>query len=175
MPPNHSTAGHKLLVSHVMPIAVLPYTAAAQPGVPAEQHEFLSSEIATLSSTVRSGRPQSAAAPRPAAMQMSSGAATRAFGSGEQAVRMQAVTAALHEDVMLAEARLQRLRAVNSVSVAGASGENGQSRGPSAWQRRALARIGVAVDEPSERAPTGAQAASGAVLGSRVRVERAVP
>ena len=134
----HSTT--KLLVTHVMPLAVLPYTAAAQPGVPAAEHAFLSDGVATLSSTVRTGRPQSAPAPRPPAMQMPPGAALRTFGGGNaQAQRLQATTAGLHEDVMLAQARLNRLRAVNTVSVVPADG-----RPPSAWIQRALARTGSA-------------------------------
>ena len=65
---------------------------------------------------------------------MSAGRAARVYGGGEaQAQRLQAATAGLHEDVMLAEMRLERIRSVNNVSAPQAQ--------PSAWMLRALARI----------------------------------
>lgn len=162
MPRGHA-AGIKLLVQHVMPIGVLPYTAAAQPGVPPAEHAFLSGDIAMLSSSMR-GRPQSAPAPRPPAMQMSAGAANRTFGAGAaQAVRLQAQTASLHEDIMMAEARLARLRAVNTVSVD--TGADGAPRPQRDWVRRALARTAGGADD------LGASLGSNA---SQPRVERAV-
>ena len=86
MPAGHSQSRSKLLVSHVMPLAVLPYTAAGQPGM-GEHHAFLSDGIAAVSSLVSSGRPVSAPPPRPPSMQISSGEANRTYGAGEAQTR----------------------------------------------------------------------------------------
>ena len=139
MPAGHSQSRSKLLVSHVMPLAVLPYTAAGQPGM-GEHHAFLSDGIAAVSSLVSSGRPVSAPPPRPPSMQISSGEANRTYGAGEaQTRRLQANTAALHEDVILARVRLERLRSVNDVRALNDS-HSGQPQPQ--WMQRALARIG---------------------------------
>ena len=71
-----------------------------------------------------------------------------------QAQRLQAATAGLHEDVLLAEARLRRIRAVHDVSGA-AEGERPQQ---SAWVRRALARTASATDEDEALGSPAAEA-----------------
>jgi hypothetical protein len=63
-----------------------------------------------------------------------------------QAQRLQAATATLHEDVLLAEARLRRIRAVNDVSASSGTG-TGAAPPQAAWVRRALARTASADDE----------------------------
>lgn len=96
-PRNHGSEPDKELVEHVMPVAVLPYTAAGQPGTAPGQEDFLSDSVATLSS-----RPSSAPPPRPPELRMSAGSAARSYGgqAREQAVRLQAATVGLHEDVL---------------------------------------------------------------------------
>lgn len=134
--PAHAGSTTKRLVSHVRPVAVLPYTAAGQPGTPVGLEDFLTEEVATLSSA---DRPRTApAAPRPVQLTMRSGEAARTFGGTvERAQRLQAMTAALHEDVLNAQARLERVRAVADVS--GTLDDPGAP--PRDWMRRALARI----------------------------------
>jgi hypothetical protein len=125
----------KRLVSHVMPLAVLPYTAAAQPGTPVGQEEMLAGGITSGT------RPRSA--PRPPEISMAAGRALRIYGGGEaQAQRLQAQTIGLHEDVLLAEARLRHISASVTVDISH----------PSPWVRRALARTG----RDAEAAPTPA-------------------
>ena len=126
----HSNA-LKLRVSHVLPTAVLPYTATAQPYVPEALDSFYSDGIATLSA-----RPQTApaAARRPRELTTSAGLALRIYGGGlGNATRMQAQTASMHEDVLLAEARLARLREIRL----------GGMTPSTDWQRRALVRYGI--------------------------------
>ena len=104
---------------------------------------------------------------------MPAGRAARIYGGGEaQAHRLQATTASLHEDVLLAQMRLQRIRSVNIVSAAAQ---------PSAWIQRALARIGEPIegaDGATGRAGGGAAAAAAPAPASarpnvNVRVVRA--
>ena len=141
-PPGHGRSTTKLLVTHVMPLAVLPYTAAQQPGARPDQAEFLSNSIGQLSQTARtSGRPISAPAARPPSLTIAPGLANRVLGTAEQAQRLQAQTAGLHEDVMLAEMRLRRLQNVNRVVAP--SGEQPE------WMRRAVERYAGSNAEPA--------------------------
>ena len=97
---------NKLRVAKCIPMAVLPYSAAAQQGIPTSQVPLLVDGIATLGS-----RPASAPPSRPAVLQLSAGAAHRMYGGGHaQGQRMQAMTVALHEEVLYAEERLRRLQ-----------------------------------------------------------------
>ena len=129
-------SSNKVLISHCCPVAVLPYTAAGQPGTPLGQEDFLADGIATLGSSA-SERPRSA--PRPPPLAATGSRARRVFGgsSTDNGLRLQAQTAALHEDVLLAQARLRRVSASVTVSSDG--------RPPSGWMRRALERINVPV------------------------------
>ena len=142
MPSGHGEAGRtKLLVANVMPLAVIPYTAAGQVGA-ANEHQHLSQGVATLSASMRSGRPTSAPAPRPPALTTPAGENNRNFGAGQaQAQRLQAATALLHEDVMLAEAHLARLQGIQRVTTPSDAPQ-------SDWVRRALARNAPAPQQP---------------------------
>lgn len=150
--PAHGSQASKLLVSHVHPVAVLPYTAAGQPGTAAGQEEALSDGIATLSSNFGS-RPRSAPPPRPPELQVTSGQAARTYGGTlERGQRLQAMTAGLHEDVLLASARLQRIQSINGGAAARSAGAgDGVQRD---WVRRALARSTNSGSERVEPAPS---------------------
>ena len=103
---------NKLRVAKCIPMAVLPYSAAAQQGIPTSQVPLLVDGIATLGS-----RPASAPPSRPAVLQLSAGAAHRMYGGGHaQGQRMQAMTVALHEEVLYAEERLRRLQNIRPPS-----------------------------------------------------------
>lgn len=144
----------KLNVSHILPLAVLPYTAAAQPNAPAALHEFYAGPIATLASpelvsAAMAGlrpeaRPRTApAAPRPRELTMSGGIALRVYG-GDGSARLQAQTAAMHEDVLQAEARLNQLQSIRLDAMPDQLSE---------WQRRALARGPSEGSAPAPLAP----------------------
>lgn len=153
--PAHAASATKLLVSHVRPVAVLPYTAAGQPGTPAGLEDFLADDVAMLSS---SERPSTAPPPlRPAELLMRQGEATRTFGGGlQRAQRLQAATAALHEDVLNAQARLRRVRAIGDVGGGGGGSTDDSSAAPPPpreWMRRALARINPAQAPPPAPSP----------------------
>jgi hypothetical protein len=152
--PAHASSSTKLLVSHVRPVAVLPYTAAGQPGTPAGLEDFLTDDIAMLSS---SERPSTAPPPsRPAELLMRQGEATRTFGGGlQRAQRLQAATAALHEDVLNAQARLRRVRDIGNVGASTTDDESSAAPAPAPreWMRRALARMNPAQAPPPLPAP----------------------
>ena len=120
----------KLCVAHVLPTAVLPYTASGQPNALPEHHALLSDGLRYLSSN----RPSTAQpARRPQVLQMTGGQAMRMLGGGgEQAWRMQAMTVTLQEDVLFAEERLRALRNMRLEEV--------PAEQQPAWMRRALSR-----------------------------------
>ena len=112
---------------------MLPYTAAAQPGVPPSFDQLLTEGVRTLGSS----RPtsSSSAGRRPASIRMAAGQAIRTFGGGGAAhsQRLQARTVGLHEDILLAEARLGRLREMRLDAIDPARS--------APWVQRALSRI----------------------------------
>ena len=156
-PAGHESSTTKVLVTHVLPVAILPYTAAGQPGTPAGQEHMLSDTIAAL--VASNSRPLSTS-PRPESLRVSAGLAARRYGGGEeQALRLQAHTAALHEDVLHMQARLERARGVANVS----------SSAPSGWVRRALGRIGVDADAPLAAGADGVESATVARAAAAAR------
>ena len=123
----------KLRMQHCLPTAVLPYTAAAQPGAPPSFEALLTEGMRTMGSS----RPtrSSSAGRRPDSIRMPPGKAIRTFGGGGAAhsQRLQARTVGLHEDILLAEARLGRLREMRLDSIDPARS--------APWVQRALARM----------------------------------
>ena len=109
----------KLAVTHVLPVAVLPYRASTSPPGGVQLHAL--------------GRPHSAGR-RPTETAIPPAEAWRRWGGGQpQSERMQARTALLEEDLLEAAARLERVNGLRLEAVTS----------DSAWMRRALAREGV--------------------------------
>jgi len=134
-----AAAGHptdtatKLCFASILPLALIPYTAAAQPNAPAGYDLTGGNAVRVL----RDNRTASAPPPRPPMLRISAGEAIRRYGT-DGGARLQAMTAGLHEDVLYAEARLDRIRAIGRV--AEPSPGDVAARPPSAWIQRALER-----------------------------------
>ena len=136
----------KKLVTHVCPVAILPYTAAGQPGTVVGQEEMLADGIAALGSSAAAQRPRSA--PRRPAQLAATGSVSRRTYGGNALLNgriLQAQTASLHEEVLHAQARLRYVSASVTISSDG--------RPPSAWMRRALERINAPVAPPPPMEP----------------------
>ena len=124
----HADTATKVCFAHCLPIALLPYTAAAQPNTPAGD-DLTDSEVRALNDE----GPATAPPARPSMLRLSAGEAARRYGS-DGGIRLQAMTVGLHEDVLYAEARLARIRAMSFDNRAD------QGEDPPAWVQRALAR-----------------------------------
>lgn len=129
----HPPSASKQCFAHCLPVALLPYTAALQPNTPVGV-DLTGDTVCTLDDP----RPNSAPTPRPPALRLNAGTAARMFGS-DGGTRLQAMTATLHEDVLYAEAQLERLRAISRQARI-RSQEPGVDTQRPAWIRRALAR-----------------------------------
>eukprot|EP00966_Prymnesium_polylepis_P116686 2696935-Prymnesium_polylepis.2 len=128
--PAGEPGSEKLAVTDVIPIAVLPYS-AADGGVP--------DTIRTQRATVVGALPGSEGQrPRTAESRLSPGAAWQLYGGGEpQSERMQAATVRLEEDVVDATERLQQIVSDQQRFVA--------RQAPSGWMQRAFQAAGIAV------------------------------
>ncbi|KAL1510531.1 hypothetical protein AB1Y20_006834 [Prymnesium parvum] len=110
----------KLSVTNVLPIAVLPYSAAS----PLSPRSLPSSFFEAHQRPPSAGR-----RPRSAGMEVSAGLALRLYGGGEpHSARMQAQTIQLHEQVRQAQERLDAIRAIRLSTI-----EN-----PAPWVQRAM-------------------------------------